>query len=315
MTETAERPAGPLPGGVFPNAFIVGAPKCATTALAQYLGKHPQIAPLPKEIHHFGRDLDIRMPGGRIGREAYAARAAKLGTTAPVVLDASVFYLASETAAEEIHAFNPDARIIIMLRKPFEMMKSLHQQTLKSLTEEIEDFAEALAAEPERREGRRIPRSAIAVNGLFYRETARYATQLERYRAVFPPEQIQVILHDDVKADIRGVYDRACRFLGLEPDPAADLSPINEAASVRSRWLVAFQRSVIHRFELYQKVKAVLPKAIRQPLYNAWLGMLYKPLEKRPTDPALKAEITAEYIPEIERLETLLGRDLSAWKQ
>ncbi len=300
---------------VFPNAFIVGAPKCATTALAHYLGKHPEIAALPKEIHHFGQDLDIRMPGGRIDRAAYVKRGKGLGQGAPVVLDASVFYLASATAAAEIHAFNPAARIIVMLRKPVDMMKSLHQQTLKSLTEEIPDFAQALDAETDRRQGRRIPQSAIAVNGLFYRETARYATQLARYCAVFPRDQIHVVLYDDFRADAAAVYDEACRFLGLEPDAEVDLSPINEAASVRSRGLVALQRSVIHRFELYRHARAVLPKSVRAPLYALWQKALYKPLDKRPVDPALAAAITAEFVPEVERLEGLLGRDLSAWKQ
>ena len=41
-----------------PNFFIVGAPKCGTTALSHYLRQHPRIFfSLPKEPHYFATDL------------------------------------------------------------------------------------------------------------------------------------------------------------------------------------------------------------------------------------------------------------------
>lgn len=314
---TADAIAGPRPAAVrtttYPNAFIVGAPKCATTAMTRYLEAHPRVATMPKEIHRFGSDLDIRRP--RMSDEEYARRAAEAGRRADVVIDPSVYYLVSKRAAAEIHAYNPDARILIMLRKPADMMISLHQQVLKSLNEEIADFAEALAAEPDRREGRRIPKSALLTPGLRYREVAAYAEQVARYQALFPPERIKVVLFDDVRADTRAAYEDVCRFLGLDPDPAVDLTPVNEAASVRNRGLVDLQRRVIHRFGLYGVAHRLLPKSVRGPLYRAWLSLLYKPLEKRPVDPALIAALTAEFSEDVTRLERMIGRDLSAWKR
>ena len=46
-----------------PSFFIIGAPKCGTTSLNEYLAQHPQIGMAEKEIHFFGKDLGI-------GREA-----------------------------------------------------------------------------------------------------------------------------------------------------------------------------------------------------------------------------------------------------
>jgi len=45
-----------------PNFFIVGAPKCGTTALDCYLRQHPEIFMAPKELHYFGADLLLRQP-------------------------------------------------------------------------------------------------------------------------------------------------------------------------------------------------------------------------------------------------------------
>ena len=45
-----------------PNLFIVGAPKCGTTFLYQYLKKHPDVYfPNFKEPHFFGSDLKEKM--------------------------------------------------------------------------------------------------------------------------------------------------------------------------------------------------------------------------------------------------------------
>ena len=61
-----------------------------------------------------------------------------------------------EIAAEEINAFSPDAQIIVMLRDPVEVMHSLHAELVFYRAEQIESFAEALAAEGDRKRGRRL---------------------------------------------------------------------------------------------------------------------------------------------------------------
>lgn len=298
----------------YPNLFIVGAPKCATTALARYLGNHPAVGAMPKEVHCFGSDLDIRKPGGLMSLDEYQRRAAELGKSRDVVIDASVFYLSSEKAAAEIHAFNPEARIIIMLRKPADMIRSLHQQELQNRDEALTSLGDALDAEYDRRQGRNIPSTAINICGLFYRHIASYADQVQRFQDRFPKSQIKVILYDDLRADTRAVYQEACRFVGIEPDPHVNLDPVNTAASVRFAPLVELQRRVLYRFEIYRKAGKILPKAIRAPLWKAWQGLLYREGKVELGDPAILPMLTAEFAGDVARLEKLIDRDLSAWK-
>ncbi|NLF38083.1 sulfotransferase, partial [bacterium] len=102
-----------------PDFFIVGAPKSGTTALHAYLGRHPSIfVPARKEPHFFGSD--IVSPAFVRDRDAYLSLFAG-ATTEARVGEASIWYLYSKRAAREIKEFNPDARIIIMLRNPVDM--------------------------------------------------------------------------------------------------------------------------------------------------------------------------------------------------
>ena len=110
----------------------------------------------------------------------------------------------SESAVDEIHAFNPNARIIIMLRRPDEMLYSLHSQLLYSGEEDLEDFGAALAAESSRAEGHQMPvpisTGPPPRSVCFTRELARLLRK--RYQARF--EHVRIVLHDDLSATLRG---------------------------------------------------------------------------------------------------------------
>ena len=57
----------------WPDFYVVGAPKCGTTAMHEYLRAHPQIyMPALKELHFFGSDLTFRFTP-RISESEYRA--------------------------------------------------------------------------------------------------------------------------------------------------------------------------------------------------------------------------------------------------
>src|SRR5271165_4331492 len=140
-----------------PDVFIVGAPKCGTSAMDQYLAAHPQVFMAQKEMHGFGADLRF---GAQFYRRDLAAYLDEFASRKGEIRagEASVWYLFSKQAAAEIHAFNPEARIIIMLREPAEMLYSLYSQFRFDGNEHLRTFEEALAAEDDRRAGRRMTR-------------------------------------------------------------------------------------------------------------------------------------------------------------
>ena len=82
----------------------------------RWLDEHPQVFVPVKEIHYFGGDLDHRRP--EVSPDRYASLYEPANDEHHAVGDVAVWHLMSEVAADEIHDLNPDARIIIMLRRP-----------------------------------------------------------------------------------------------------------------------------------------------------------------------------------------------------
>jgi hypothetical protein len=297
MTQTPDRK---------PDFFIVGAPKCGTTAMNDYLSRHPDIfIPEIKEVHFFGRDLAITK-GALRDEAAYLALFA--AATEPRAGEASVWYLYSKTAAEEIHAFNPEAKIIVMLRNPPDMLYSQHSQFLYNGNEDIEDFREALGAEPERKAGRRIPASAHFAEGLLYSETVKYAEQLERYFETFGRDNVHVILYDDFRSDLNGTYRALLQFLGVRDDFAPEFTVINPNKRARSTLLRDFVQTPPESIKRLSRI--FFPRSIRQRVMKGLDKANIRYEARQPLDDALRDELTTRFTPEIRKLEALLGRDL-----
>jgi hypothetical protein len=201
-----------------PDLFIVGAPKCGTTALTRYLEGHPQVFMAGrKDLHHFGSDLQMRHRPCA-DRAAYLQHFAGAGPAHLRLGDSSVWYLYSQRAAAEIAAFNPQARPIILLREPVSMMYALWGQLRYNSVhdEDIDDFALAMAAEADRATGRRLPPRTPLPEGLLYRRVASFAEQVDRYFRAFGRERVLVLLQDDLKTDAEGTWGRVLDFLGLD---------------------------------------------------------------------------------------------------
>jgi hypothetical protein len=293
-----------------PDFYIVGAPKCGTTAMYEYLRQHPQVfMPFHKEPLYFGTDLHHRY--GRLTPADYAAlfEAARPDQR---VGEASAWYLYSATAAGEIRAAAPSAQIIVLLRNPVDVMYAQHSQLLFNQQEDIEDFGLALAAEEDRVAGRRVPPGPIRPENLFYRRMARFSDQLQRYLDTFGRERVHVIINDDLAADTPGVYRATLRFLGVDEGFVARFDRSNENKRVRSRLLqrLAYDPPLIRR---------LAPVLRRHPLAHGIRNRLLSANSTRtrrvPMEPTLRRELVREFAPEVRRLSDFVGRDLSAWSR
>ena len=308
-----------------PDFFIVGAPKCGTTALNHYLAAHPDIFMAKKETHFFGTDLRFG-PHYQLYRkyqDEYWAQFEAWNGQARVG-EASVWYLFSQRAAAEIKAFNPDARIIIMLREPAAMLYSLYCQFLADGNEYLPTFKEALAAEEDRRAGRRLGRRTYLDQALVYRDTACFSQQVRRFFDVFGRERVQVIIYDDFSADTANVYRQTLDFLGVAPNGAATKfevinGNVNGNYSVRSPALRAVLNDPWVRGAAVA-LRGWLPRGIFTVVRNTGLvlnalNFVNAPTKRRPIDLELEDSLRREFAPEIERLSALLGRDLTHWSQ
>jgi Sulfotransferase domain len=153
-----------------------------------------------------------------------------------------VWYLYSQQAATEIRAFNPATRIIIMLRNPIDMMYSLHSQRVYNDNENIADFAEALAAEADRRQGKRLYHKASDAMGSLYRAAATYTPQVQRYFTTFGRERVLVIIFDDFVRTTSEVYRQTCEFLEVDSQFRPEFRIVNANKGIYSPALRSFLR-------------------------------------------------------------------------
>lgn len=223
-----------------PNLFIVGAPKCGTTAWVEYLRTHPEIFfPEIKEPHHFSTDLNRRR--GVFDRASYLDLYSS-SAGEKIRGDASASYLYSAVAARQIRAFNPDAKILIFLRPQESQLPSWHNELLKNGTENLREFGDAWRLSG-KRDRSNTGKYLLEPKYLDYKAFGRFNEQVERYFAEFPPEQIRVFWFSDWIDDPRPTYLEIMRFLDIGDDGRADFPPVNEAHHLRSVALLQFLSS------------------------------------------------------------------------
>lgn len=299
-----------------PNLFIVGAPKCGTTSMHNYLGQHPEIFMSdPKELHYFSPDVDY-FPQKIKGLSNYLQFFDSAGD-AKYIGESSPEYLYSEVAAQQIKEFCSDAKIIIMLRNPPDMLYSLHGDLLLWKDEEILDFSEALAAQEERKQGRKIPKSSKSgkeIKFLLYFDWVKYSTQVRRYFKMFGKENVHIILFNEFVKDTASIYCQTLEFLGVEPDFPVEKKVKNPSKPLPNIAVRSFFRKYPNLVEkLESSSYADLVKFL---FYD--IGKFGQPQRPKKIDPELRLKLMKHFQPEIEELASLLNWDeqrLQLWLQ
>lgn len=296
-----------------PDFVIVGAPKCGTTALYAGLQKHPGLAlSTIKEPRYFAYDF----PGRRemdtdADYEALFARGAKGRLRG----EASAIYLHSEIAIPALLKRRPDVKLIALVRNPVEMFVSWHNECLKSLDENERNPETAWRLQRERASGK-LPRLCIEPKYLQYREICALGTQIKRFYELVPAGQRLVVVWNDLNCIPATVYKNIADFLGVEDIGIGCSEKKNSYGTHRlaivPRVVRAFYADPVLR-SLRRRFKPVLNSRGLFPLLWA-VDFSLKQVAKPRLSSEFRRELLAEFRPEVELLEMLLGRDFSEWK-
>ncbi len=278
--------------------FIVGAPKAGTTALYSTLARHPKIfLPALKEPNYFS-SADL-LQDGLYYRETIITTAEdyeRLYNKAGNRLkgDASVSYLYYPETARRIFEYNPQARIIIMLRHPVERAVSHYRmdRRLGYVNRPLEEIFEKGPADC------RSFFQQYFLLGL-------YSNQIDRYLKTFGNHQVKIIFFEQLKDDFQSVVQETINFLGL-PDGLKVLSFINRNPSFE---ITSPLLSALYRLSW-------LRKTLKKMLPNMVSGYFMKQFT-RPAGPAVddvfRQKLVAFYRNDIFQLSQLLKTDLSHW--
>jgi hypothetical protein len=279
-----------------PNFFIVGAPKAGTTSLYAYLGQHPQVYMSPvKEPSYFApeqcrHDFIFSWPSYLKLYENVSDEIA--------IGEATASYLWSETAACNIAARFPRARIIINLRNPIDRAYS---QYLQMLTDGVtrKSFREQIDA------SLRFNNQEFGLLWPFL-ELGRYYEQIKRYFDKFPRSQIHISYHEDLEHAPEPLMADLFAFLGVAPGFVPDISYRHNEPRIVKLTGAAY---LLKKWRIWPYLRNIAPR----PLGPRLRSLMLRSRASLQMESADRAFLADYYRDDIEKLATLLNRDLNAW--
>ena len=298
-----------------PNLFIVGQPKSGTTALHQFLGQHPEIYMSSiKEPHFFCADFHLesdRFYGKQrffdFRNEATYLQLFAKAKNVKIAGESSTNYLYSQVAAEKIHNFNPDAKIIIILREPAKFLYSLHSHYVKFTEENEPDFLTALALESERKQEKSLSPRVTSPSYLYYSQRVQYSQQVKRYCDRFKPEQIKVIIFEEFKSENERVFREILEFLQVDPSFIPEYSAVNVNKEVKFKAVNDLINSPLVKNISKNLISQEFNEFIRDNIVEKFL---WHQAPKATVPEEIKVQLRQKYQPEVEKISDFLGINL-----
>jgi hypothetical protein len=206
----------------------LGAQKSGTSWAYTCLYEHPQICAPVKEIHFFSRP---RFENGKTWYEDHFHKCAEDKLKG----EFSTSYLYSQETPARIKAMYPTAKLIAILRNPIDRAVSQYKNAIKSGEIHDDTSFEAYVE---------IEKSVI--------EQGMYHEQLQRYAALFPKDQLLVLIYEDIKKDPQLFMQKIYQFLGIAADFEASML-YSEVNIARIPKVVLLGRLMHHTAEFLRK--------------------------------------------------------------
>lgn len=280
-----------------PNLFIIGAMKSGTTSLHEYLDTHPEIAMSEeKEPGYFVEELGLhkgeewyRSRWGQEGQFRYWGESSTHYTKLPVF----------QGVPERLYRFNPDARLIYIMRNPFDRIVSHYWHALRDAFHggELRPLLKAVEEDPG------------------YLAFSDYATQLEPYFERFGREAILTLTFEALVEDPQREVDRIYRWLRLPSHPVGEKSGMAHNQKPKDVTAVA-GAGILNRIQYSNAWDRISPHV------PAWMKnwakkQAYRPVAEQEVQddiPRLREAIGELQRRQIDRLTRLLGRDFPEWR-
>jgi hypothetical protein len=275
---------------VLPTFLIIGAMKCGTSSLWNFIRGHPQVyMPPKKEIEFFSRRDNWER-----GVAWYSAHFRPASMDEIARGEASTAYSKYpqfKNVPERIASVCPNVRFIYLVREPIERMRSHWEHVVRSW-------------------GEKRPLDQALLEDRRYLDVSRYATQLERYLEFFDRSRILVLQTERLRRDRDAVCRRVFEFLDVDPqwrlpERAEEMMVSSErrrdvrTGALRSRSPIV--REVLARFP-------EPPKRAYRKIATAW-----RPPERPRVSPDVAGRLREDLRSEVVRLREFMDDDFDGW--
>ena len=274
--------------GHLPNLVVIGAMKCGTTSLYEYLSSHPAITMSKvKEIEFFSRHFNR----GEDWYRAHFPRPARIRGEASTGYTKYPNYTG---VPQRMHALVPDAKLIYLVRDPIERSVShyLHERTRG-------------------REARPAAQALTDPNDNQYLAYSRYHMQLEQFLRFYSPESVLILVTRDLRHSRRATLDQIAEFLAIEgafrEDALRQLHNQSAGRRVKTRlgaWLLGTG--------IADKLYRLLPASVWE--HGKALTQARIPTPRPSLDDTVRDSLASTLRPDVEALRSLTGKRFAHWQ-
>jgi len=278
-----------------PNLFIVGAMKSGTTSLHYNLSHHPEFFMCePKEPGYFvdditwpkGEDWYLSLFKGADQRHRWIGESSTDYAKLPV----------HQGVPERIRSFNPDAKIVYIMRDPFQRIVSHYWFAVRHISTGglRQDFYTACTTDPH------------------YIDISNYPMQIHPYLDLFGRDQVLLLLFEDLVRNPRSTIKQVLQWLGVEnqleidiPDKAWNACP-KEILGVCGTGIlnrIAYSRA-------WKRISPLVPKRLKT-LATRTAYRTIDPNEERANIERLRRELHSQLARQRDEMAVLMCRDLS----
>lgn len=287
------------------NVFVVGAMRAGTTFFMQLLSKHPEIYVSPvKEPHYFVDNLPASLfeslpflnidryfekefpkplHRAQIKNAKDYAKLFSLGQNSMYRVEGSISYLHATEAALNIYQYNPDAKIVILLRDPLERAFSHYKMDLGLLRQNrsFESLIKTQIADY-----RKGSLNWSSVLGMSF-----YDKPIKRFHDHFG-DNVLCLSSEALFRDTAKTLLKVSDFLGTAKFDDIELKPVNSSKRIRLRKLFY----VMNKLGLKRFFSFVLPSDLKQKWFNS--------ISTRPDEDMQLSKKTLEQLQKIFREES-----------
>ncbi len=279
-----------------PNFLVIGAAKSGTTWLQLCLEEHPEIfVPLIKEVHFFSYAKKYEK-----GLSWYQSFFQKCNQE-KAIGEISPSYLVNPKAPQRIYEFNPNMRLITILRNPIERAYSNYCMSLcgnlvsKNIAQELSPNAAT---------------NNFVSQGMYFK-------YVDEYIKLFGSQNVKVLIYEDLLKEPKSFVQQVYSFLNVDSDfePSNLYKRTNQKKSLPKYEKIFY---LLQSFQEWLKINNIKGKAVINYLRRSgYFNILHRLNQSNDDFPELSREIKQEladfYREDVNQISQLLGRDLSFW--
>ena len=281
------------------NTLIIGAGRSGTTSIYEYLAAHPEVNfSITKELHYFSIP-DLYTRGGKYFHSLFNKSDKK------IIATADTYLLMDTEAPARVKQYNPNMRIIIMLREPVARAYSNYNYSLNFGHEKNDiGLLKTIELEPERLNSDDI----VEKNNLCHCYASLYHKHITFWLNYFPKNQLLIFKLEDLNQQPELFYKNLCAQLAIDYAPFEQQGKdFNAAAGAKNKWL---QQLLLNRKHPLRKLISFVLRPFRKlVIQSGVIDKVYAANRKQISIPPLSEEVYQQLRSYFEKDLTLLEKE------